>query len=157
MGTWTGQYAYAHYMAAHSFNVDQVLSALRNEGKRITQAKRAVVSVLVSAEAHLTAEMITANVQHEVEDISPSTVYRILEELEEFGLVEHTHAGHLAASYHLTGRDHGHVTCENCQVTFEVPNELFDRFSRELRVATGFSLDRHHVALSGTCEECSNG
>ena len=139
-----------------SLTVDEVLAALRAEGKRITQPKRAVVRVLVEASDHLTADMITTAVQGFVDDISPSTVYRILEELEEFGLVEHTHAGHLAASYHLAGRDHGHVTCEQCNVTYEVPNELFDRFSRELRLATGFQLDRHHVALSGLCEECAN-
>ena len=140
---------------ASSLTIDEVLAALRAEGKRITQPKRAVVRALVEANDHLTADMITVAVQRYVGDISPSTVYRILEELEEFGLVEHTHAGHLAASYHLAGRDHGHVTCEQCNVTFEVPNELFDRFSRELRLATGFQLDRHHVALSGLCEDCS--
>ena len=142
-------------MAQRTLTAQEVLAALREEGRRITLPKRAVVDVLVASDGHQTAEAITSAVQRESPDVSPSTVYRILEELEEYALVEHTHAGHSAAVYHLAGREHGHATCEHCHVTFEVPGELFDRFSRDLRVATGFTLDRHHVALSGLCEECA--
>ncbi len=141
-------------MSQRTLTANEVLAALREEGRRITQPKRAVVAALVAVDSHQTAEMITAAVQQHAPDVSPSTVYRILEELEEYGLVEHTHAGHSAAVYHLVGREHGHATCEQCHVTFEVPSELFDRFSRDLRLATGFTLDRHHVSLSGLCEDC---
>jgi len=47
--------------------------------------------------------------------LSPSTVYRTLELLEELGVVAHTHLGHGAPSYHLaTHADHIHLVCRRC-------------------------------------------
>jgi Fur family transcriptional regulator, ferric uptake regulator len=133
---------------------EEVLAALRQHAKRITAPKRAVVDVLVNAHEHLTADEITRRVQRLRPDVSPSTVYRILDELDELALVVHSHAGHAAAVYHLAGPAHGHVTCEVCRTTFEVSSDVFDRLARELMLAHGFELDRHHVALSGVCQRC---
>ena|ERR1019366_3725397 len=133
---------------------DEVLDALRQRAKRITAPKRAVVEVLVEASNHLTVDEITRLVQQVRPDVSPSTVYRILEELDDLALVVHSHTGHAAAVYHLAGRSHGHVTCQVCHVTYEVPADVFDRVARELDSTLGFELDRHHVALSGVCAQC---
>lgn len=134
--------------------VEALLTLVRGHGKRVTSAKRAVVSVLVASEGHLTAEEVTAAVQSERPDVSPSTVYRILDELGELAVVTHSHAGHGAAEYHLAEHAHAHVTCESCHTTFEVPSSAFDRLAEELRDSNGFVLDRHHVALSGRCARC---
>ncbi len=133
---------------------EEVLDTLRRHAKRITAPKRAVVEVLLAGADHLTADEVTREVQRVRPDVSPSTVYRILEELEDLGLVVHSHAGHAAAVYHLAGRSHGHVTCEICHVTFEVPTHVFDRMARDLDELLGFDLDPHHVALAGVCAPC---
>jgi Fur family ferric uptake transcriptional regulator len=133
---------------------EEVLATLREHAKRITAPKRAVVEVLVRADDHLTADEVTQLVQLRRPDVSPSTVYRILEELQDLDLVVHSHAGQAAAVYHLAGRSHGHVTCDVCHVTFEVASDVFDRLARELMTRTGFELNRHHVALSGVCAHC---
>ena len=133
---------------------EEVLDTLRLHAKRITAPKRAVVEVLVGADDHFTADEVTRLVQQLRPDVSPSTVYRILEELEDLALVVHSHTGHAAAVYHLAGRSHGHVTCAVCHVTFEVSSDIFDQVARELDSTLGFELDRHHVALSGVCAHC---
>lgn len=135
---------------------DEVLEVLRQHAKRITNPKRAVVDVLVSADDHLTVDEVTQRVQLQRPDVSPSTVYRILEELEDLELVVHSHAGHAAAVYHLAGRSHGHVTCEICHSTYEVSSDVFDLLARELKSSLGFELDQHHVALSGVCSHCGS-
>ena len=141
-------------MASVVVRGEEVLAALRDHAKRITAPKRAVVEVLVDADEHLTADEVTKRVQVLRPDVSPSTVYRILEELDDLGLVLHSHTGHGAAVYHLAGSSHSHVTCEACQTTFEVPAEIYDRLARELLATEGFELNRHHVALSGLCARC---
>jgi Fur family ferric uptake transcriptional regulator len=141
-------------MATETSRTEEVLAILRDNAKRITGPKRAVIDVLVRARGHLTADEVTQRVQQARPDVSPSTVYRILEELEDLLVVVHSHTGHAAAVYHLAGRSHGHVTCERCHVTFEVSSDLFDRLARELLDSDGFELDRHHVALSGICAHC---
>lgn len=141
-------------MSPDASRSEEVLGTLRRHAKRITGPKRAVVHVLVDAEGHLTADEITRRAQLLHNDVSPSTVYRILEELEDLALVVHSHTGHAAAVYHLTGQSHGHVTCVVCQVTFEVSSDVFNRLANELMVTHGFELDRHHVALTGVCAAC---
>ena len=141
-------------MGNRQTTTESVLKTLRTEGKRITSAKRSVVSYMVEHNTHHSAEEITQAVQVLDPRISSSTVYRILEELEHFGFIEHTHSSRAAATYHLIGDDHGHVTCERCQVTFEVPDQLFDTLARELLDSIGFDLHRHHVTLSGRCQKC---
>jgi len=141
-------------MSTPDARADEVVAVMREHAKRITAAKRAVVDVLVQAGDHVTADDVTQRVQALRPEVSTSTVYRILEELEELGLAVHSHSGHAAASYHLVGSAHGHVACEKCHATFEVAPGAFDRLARELLATHGFVLDRHHVALSGVCAQC---
>jgi Fur family ferric uptake transcriptional regulator len=143
-------------MATAAALTDDILSTIRASSHRVTLAKRTVIEVLVNAEEHMTAEMITNDVQARRPEVSPSTVYRILEELEELNVVVHSHLGQAAAVYHLTGAVHGHLTCEVCKTTFEISAAHFDALSRDLLRSYGFQLDRHHVALSGTCDRCKN-
>ena len=143
-------------MANETPSVEEILSTIRAAAKRVTAAKRTVAEVLVSAHDHLTADEITRRVQHRRPDVSPSTVYRILEEFDHLQIVVHSHLGQQAALYHLAGPVHGHLTCDNCGHTVEIPARHFDALSKDLQRAYGFTLDRHHVAVSGTCAACQS-
>ena len=136
--------------------LDEILSAVRGAAKRVTVAKRTVAEVLVTTNRHLTADEITTLVQEREPDVSPSTIYRILEEFESLKIVVHAHLGQTAAVYHLAGAVHGHLTCEHCGATLEIPAAHFDALSKDLQRSYGFLLDRHHVAISGTCEQCQS-
>lgn len=141
-------------MVARETPVEEILSRIRDAAKRVTVAKRTVAQILTEAPGHLSADAITIAAQERQPDVSPSTIYRILEEFEELGIIVHAHLGQGAAVYHLAGTVHGHLTCEICKQTFEIPSTHFDDLSRDLQVTYGFALDRHHVALSGTCARC---
>jgi len=141
-------------MVQRTPTAEEILSTVRGSDRRVTLAKRTVVEVLVQARGHLTAEEITSAVQSLRPEVSPSTVYRILEEFEELNIVVHSHLGQAAAVYHLAGAVHGHLTCEYCKQTIEISAAHFEALSKELQKTYGFQLDRHHVALSGTCARC---
>ncbi len=136
-------------------SLDELLSPVREAGKRITTPKRTVGEVLLSTKRHLTADEVTRAVQRKSPDVSQSTIYRILEEFEDLGLVVHAHLGQQAAVYHLASQVHGHLTCEVCGGTLEVPALEFDGISKSLHSQYGFSLNLHHVGLSGRCRSCS--
>jgi Fur family transcriptional regulator, ferric uptake regulator len=136
--------------------LDEILSAVHGAAKRVTVAKRTVGEVLVATNRHLTADEITSLVQEREPDVSPSTIYRILEEFENLQIVVHAHLGQAAAVYHLAGAVHGHLTCEHCGATLEIPAAHFDALSKDLQKSYGFLLDRHHVAISGTCAHCQS-
>jgi Fur family ferric uptake transcriptional regulator len=143
-------------MMEHRSDVDEIVSAIRGADRRVTIAKRTVADVLVEANGHLTADEITQAVQKRQPDVSPSTVYRILEEFESLQIVVHAHLDQHAAVYHLAGAVHGHLTCAECGTTFEIPAAHFDVLSKDLQKTFGFQLDRHHVAVTGTCSYCQD-
>jgi Fur family ferric uptake transcriptional regulator len=135
-------------------DVEEILSIIRGAAKRVTVAKRTVAEVLVAARGHLTVDEVTVAVQDRRPEVSPSTVYRILEEFEDLQIVVHSHLGQSAAVYHLSGAVQGHLTCVQCNLTVQIPAAHFDALSKDLQKTYGFLLDRHHVAISGTCAYC---
>ena len=135
-------------------DIDEIMATIRSGAKRVTAAKRTVAEVLVAASGHLTADEITQAVQKRRPDVSPSTVYRILEEFEELAIVVHAHLDQHAAVFHLAGSVHGHLTCDECGATFEIPASHFDALGRDLLRSYGFIVNRHHVAITGTCAHC---
>ncbi len=122
----------------------------------MTTPKRLVAEFLARQRSHRTADEIRAGVQRREPSVSTSTIYRILEEFDELGVVSHSHAGGNAAVYHLADVEHAHLHCEDCGKIFEVPSSHLDDLAKQLRGAYGFNLDRHHVALSGRCDRCEN-
>jgi Fur family transcriptional regulator, ferric uptake regulator len=134
--------------------LNDIICTIRDSGRRVTNGKRAVADVLRNANEHLNVEEIVSAVRATEPDINQSTVYRILEEFEELGLVVHSHLGASAAVYHLAGQSHAHLVCDSCGATQEIPASQFDEVANELFEKFGFTLDRHHVALSGLCASC---
>jgi Fur family ferric uptake transcriptional regulator len=137
---------------------EQMVTALRDQGLRITAARRAVCRILADSQGeHLTAADIYDRTSA-IDDLTvdQSTVYRTLETLEESGLVQHTHMGHGALVYHLAAEPpHQHLVCAGCGRTMAVPEAELSSFFTAIAAATGFVPDPTHVALSGLCPDCA--
>ena len=101
---------------------------------------------------HLTADDIARHVHGAHPEIHVSTVYRTLESLEAWDLVEHVHRGHGAAFFHLAA-SHPHMVCEECGRVLDVPADEFELLISRVREAYGFELDVAHNALMGRCAE----
>ena len=134
--------------------VDGLIAELRARGGRVTGARRGVLTALVSAHGHLTAEELATRVQGAQPDVHLSTIYRSLDALEQLGLVDHVHLGHGRAVYHLTDDPHQHLVCEECGVVIEVPDSMFGELSHELMSEYGFALRPNHFAVLGRCAAC---
>jgi|ERR1035441_3004855 Fur family ferric uptake transcriptional regulator len=135
--------------------VDELVAHLREEGTRVTTARRLLISALVGEASHPTAEELLSTVRRIAPDINASTVYRNLEELERLGVVIHTHLGHGAATYHLAEGAHGHLVCEKCDAAVEAPPGLFDAMARGAKSSVGFVLHPYHFAMLGLCADCA--
>jgi len=135
--------------------LERILSALRASGGRITTARRALVTAIVEADGHVTAEDLAETVQRSHPDVHRSTIYRTLDALEELGLVDHVHLGHGRAVYHLLDDPHQHLVCERCGHVIEVPDELFRPLADDLQKGYGFRLRPNHFAVLGRCAECA--
>ena len=135
--------------------IDGILDRVRAAGGRLTTARRAMVTALVGARGHMTADDLVESVQRTHPDIHRSTVYRCLDALEQLDIVGHTHLGHGPAVYHLADEQHHHLVCEGCGVVIEVDDTIFDELRRQLQGAHRFSIRPDHFALPGRCEACA--
>ena len=128
----------------------RALDVLRAEGRRVTTARRMIIELLGATQEHLTAEAVAGYVHRAHPEIHVSTVYRTLESLEAWGLVEHVHRGHGAAFFHLAA-SHPHMVCEQCGRVLDVPAAEFAPLVARVRESYGFVIDIAHNALMGRC------
>ena len=135
--------------------LDGILARIRGAGDRVTVARRAVVSALLAADGHATAEALLAAVQAGHPEVHVATIYRNLEALERLGVVEHTHLGHGPAVYHLADELHQHLVCEACGFVVEVPADLLRPVEESVRSAYGFVMRPGHFAVVGRCARCA--
>jgi Fur family transcriptional regulator, ferric uptake regulator len=138
-----------------SGRADEILDSIRDAGERVTKARRAVVTALVDASGHATAEVLQARVQAEHPEVHMATIYRNLETLERLGVVEHTHLGHGPAVYHLADELHQHLVCEVCGHVVEVPADLLRPVEEDVRSRYGFVMRPGHFAVVGRCASCA--
>ncbi len=128
---------------------------LRSRGYRLT-AQRQLVLEAVGELGHATPEEISAAVRRTASGVNISTVYRTLELLEEIGLVRHTHLGHGAPTYSVSGNDdHVHLVCRDCDGVEEASTDLVADVVQRLAAEMGFSVDVGHFALFGRCRSCA--
>ena len=142
-------------MTGGSERLDRILAQLREGGGRITPARRALVTALLEASSHVTADDLAETVQRSHPDVHRSTIYRTLDALEELGVVDHVHLGHGRAVYHLLDDPHQHLVCEVCDGVIEVPDALFRPLADRLAEDYGFTLRPNHFAVLGRCAECA--
>lgn len=135
--------------------LDTLVARLREDGVRITTARRLVLRALMDGPTHPTADELLTTVRTMAPDVHASTVYRNLEELERLGVVVHTHLGHGAATYHLAAEAHGHLVCERCGLALEAPQDLVDHMARGAMQQLGFVLRPYHFAVLGLCATCA--
>ena len=131
-----------------------ILDLLRSQGGRVTPARRALISALVAADSHVTADDLAATVHGRHPDVHRSTVYRTLDALERLGVVDHVHLGHGRAVYHLADQPHQHLVCEMCEAVIEVPDALFAELDAAARSLYGFTIRPKHFAVLGRCRDC---
>jgi Fe2+ or Zn2+ uptake regulation protein len=134
--------------------LDALLDDLRGRGVRITTPRREILSALLRAGDHATADDVAALVQERAPDVHLSTVYRTLDSLTELGVVEHVHFAHRAAAYHLAPTDHRHLVCEVCGSVTDVPAELLQDLAQAVDSRYGFELHANHFGLTGRCARC---
>ena len=139
--------------------VEVVLAELRQRGGRVTTTRRLLLRALFERSGHRTAPELAEDLAREVQaygvDVHMSTIYRFLDELEELGVVSHSHLGHGPAVYDVSPVGHFHLVCEVCGEVTESPDALLASFARSLKSRYGFSIDPHHFAIAGRCQHCA--
>ncbi|SRR5258707_544242 len=125
------------------------------EGLLNTNA-RAVLEVLRGSERHPTAQEVYDEVRLARPRIGLATVYRILRQLAEQGVIQVWSYGSESARYDARTQRHDHACCTVCSALLDVPVEIeMSRAELEKAAhATGLEMGSHEVRIYGRCRDC---
>lgn len=135
-----------------------VESELRKAGLRATLARVRILGLLENADqAHLTAEDIYKALLDEGEDVGLATVYRVLAQFEQAGLVRKLFFNSKKAAYQLTGLgEHDHLVCLKCGKIQEFIDEFAVQRRQQIETRFGFRVEGHELVVQGYCADCKN-
>ena len=136
---------------------EELLAQLKELTPRVTPQRRVILEAICDLDGHLSAEEVVTEVTRRLPGVSPSTIYRNLQALENVGLISHVHMGHAVAQYQPA--DHGghhHLVCGNCGRTQKVDKGMTKDLQDSLLTSHGFHADFDHFAIYGTCAACAS-
>jgi Fur family ferric uptake transcriptional regulator len=129
---------------------------LRRQGMRMTPQRLAVVDEIMSTSGYIIPVHMVERVQARIPGVSPSTVYRTLERLEQVGVLAHVHL-ESGRGYHRVAEEeaqHAHLTCSRCHADLELPRSSLRSLERLIQRDHGFRPDFTHHAIAGVCADC---
>lgn len=135
----------------------EALAALEARG-RSGGARRAVVDLLGRQDCCLTAQQIFDRLRAEGRRVGIATVYRVLEQLSERGLLQRVDVGEGTARYEAalaTGEHHHHLVCDECGKVEAFADDELEAVIHNVERRTGYSVAAHDVVLRGACRDCA--
>jgi Fur family ferric uptake transcriptional regulator len=128
-------------------------------GYRRGGARAAVVEVLDGQPCALSAYDIEASLKAGSRAVGRASVYRVLDELEQLGLISRVEVGQGITRYEATRGDdhHHHLVCERCGAIVPFQDERLEKAIHGLPQRVAFTVTEHEVVLRGVCASCSAG
>jgi Fur family ferric uptake transcriptional regulator len=124
-------------------------SDLRKAGLKATTPRLRILQLLEEGgQQHLSAEDIWRRLGTSGEDVGLATVYRVLTQFEQAGLVRRrTFAGDYSVFELESGRHHDHMVCVETGKVMEFAHEDIERLQVEIAARHGYELVDHSLVL----------
>jgi len=133
---------------------------LKNAGLKATLPRLKVLSLFEnSKERHLSAEDIYKVMINSGEDVGLATVYRVLTQFEQAGLLIRHHFESGKAVFELdSGGHHDHIVCVKCGRVEEFYDAEIEKRQEKAAESLGFKMQDHSLTIYGMCKEppCNN-
>jgi Fur family ferric uptake transcriptional regulator len=131
---------------------------LADRGIRMTQQRRAILSVIETANKHLDASQILRKARNLDDSVDRSTVYRTLRLLKRQGLIDELDLMHLKGEGHFyerkIGRDHIHMACLRCGKIAEFISDEFEKLKQQVERDCRFRVLISRLEIGGYCAAC---
>ncbi|MBK9682734.1 MAG: ferric iron uptake transcriptional regulator [Betaproteobacteria bacterium] len=126
---------------------------LKSSGLKATLPRIKILEVFQRTERrHLTAEDVFKMLLAEGADIGLATVYRVLMQFEQAGLLLRSNFESGKAVFELNeGQHHDHLVCLDCGRVEEFFDPEIEQRQRTIAVQRGFELQEHSLALYARC------
>jgi Fur family ferric uptake transcriptional regulator len=126
---------------------------LKSSGLKATLPRIKILEVFQNASRrHMTAEDVYKVLLNEGADVGLATVYRVLMQFEQAGLLSRNHFETGKAVFELNeGKHHDHLVCLTCGRVEEFFDAEIEKRQRAVAQSRGFQLQDHALALYGDC------
>ena len=135
--------------------VEEMISALRAAGHRVTPQRLAVLKVLAASHEHPSVERIYEQVVGDFPTTSLATVYKTLTMLKGLDQVLELGFAHWGSRY--DGRmphSHPHAICIRCGAIADPDIGEVEHLAQRMAECSGYSITRHQLDFFGLCPEC---
>jgi len=126
---------------------------LKSAGLKATLPRLKILELFEkSEERHMSAEDIYKILLNAGDDVGLATVYRVLTQFEDAGLLVRHHFESGKAVFELNeGEHHDHIVCVKCGHVEEFYDEEIERRQEEAAKSRGFKIQEHSLMIYGTC------
>lgn len=132
------------------------IAQLKDNGLKVTGPRLKILDLFETrAEAHLSAEDVYRILLDQGIEIGVATIYRVLTQFEQAGILLRHHFETGKAVYELNkGDHHDHIVCVKCGKVTEFHNEEIERLQDKIAEDNGYKVVDHALYMYGVCSEC---
>ena len=133
---------------------------LKSTGLKVTVPRLKILEVFQRAtQRHMSAEDVFRVLLQERSDVGLATVYRVLTQFEQAGILNRNQFEGGKSVYELNvGQHHDHLVCLDCGQVEEFYDPEIETRQQAVAKAKGFTITDHALSLYATCNkaQCPN-
>ncbi len=137
---------------------ERAAKRLSQAGHRRGGARHAILELLDEQPCALSASEIQDELRRREREVSRASVYRVIEELEEMGLLQSVEVGRRLVRFepirHGPGHHH-HLLCERCGRLEPFTDEGLERAIRKASARLSMRVSEHEIVIRGACVACA--
>jgi len=128
---------------------------LKKAGLKVTLPRIKILEILqVPENQHISAEDVYKILLDKDEEIGLATVYRVLNQFDDAGIVSRHHFEGGKSVFELSGTTHhDHLVCLKCGKVIEFHDEMIETRQVDISNENGMRLTNHSLYLYGECTD----
>lgn len=131
---------------------------LKNAGLKATLPRIKILHFLEQSDIrHMSAEEVYKALLESGEEVGLATVYRVLTQFEQAGLVTRHHFEGGQSVFELNeGKHHDHILCVKCGKVDEFIDKVIEERQEMIAKEKGYEMTDHSLYIYGICQDCQN-
>ncbi len=129
---------------------------LKKVGLKATLPRIKILAMLESSGTrHMSAEDVYKALLESGEDVGLATVYRVLTQFEQAGILTRHHFEGGQSVFELDqGKHHDHILCVRCGRVDEFNDPTIEERQRAIADKFGYAITDHSLYIYGVCKAC---
>lgn len=148
------------FIKASSQAMPPPLTELKSSGLKATLPRLKVLDIFQrGGQRHMSAEDVYRVLLEERSDVGLATVYRVLTQFEQAGILIRSNFDGGKAVFELDeGQHHDHLVCLDCGRVEEFFDEAIEHRQHEVAAAKGYEIADHALSIYANCTktDCPN-